>query len=43
MFEKGDYQLDKKTMMAPFSKFYGKTWVGFCVNIGKHFFLEVSF
>ena len=24
-------------MIAPFRKFYGKTWVGFCLNIGKHF------
>ena len=30
-------------MVAPSSKFYGKTWVGFCLTTGKHFFLEVSF
>ena len=30
-------------MVTPFSKFYGKIWVSFCVNIGKPFFLEVSF
>ena len=30
-------------MAAPFNKFYGKIWVGFCLNTGKHFFLEVSF
>ena len=30
-------------MVAPFSKFYGKVWVGFCLNIEKRFFLEVSF
>ena len=32
-----------KQMVAPSSKFYGKIWVGFCLNTGKHFFLEVSF
>ena len=30
-------------MVAPFSKFYGKIWVGFYPNTGKRFFLEVSF
>ena len=30
-------------MVLPFSKFYAKIWVGFCLNTGKHFFLEVSF
>ena len=30
-------------MVAPFSKFYGKIWVGFCLNTWKPFFLEVSF
>ena len=30
-------------MPAPSSKFYGKIWVGFCLNTGKLFFLEVSF
>ena len=29
-------------MVAPFSKFYGKIWVSFCLNTGKHFFLEGS-
>ena len=28
-------------MVAPFSKFYGKIWVSFCLT--KRFFLEVSF
>ena len=28
-------------MAAPFSKFYGKIWVAFCSNTGKHFFLEI--
>ena len=32
-----------KWMVASFSNFYGKTWVGFCLNIRKHFFLEFSF
>ena len=30
-------------MVAPFGKFYGKTWVSFCLNTGKRFFLEVLF
>ena len=30
-------------MVAPFSKFYGKIWVSFCLNTGKRFFIEVSF
>ena len=30
-------------MVAPSSKFYGKIWVGFCLNTEKRFFLEVSF
>ena len=30
-------------MVAPFSKFYGKVWVGFCFNTGKDFLFEVSF
>ena len=29
-------------MAVPFSKFYGKIWVSFCLNTGKRFFLEVS-
>ena len=29
-------------MVAPFSKFYGKIWVDFCLNTGKRFFLEVT-
>ena len=29
-------------MVALFSRFYGKIWVGFCVNIGNRFFLEDS-
>ena len=28
-------------MVAPFSKFYVKIWVGFCLNTGKRFFLDV--
>ena len=32
-----------KWMVAPFGKFYGKTWVGFSLNTEKCFFLEVSF
>ena len=30
-------------MAASFSNFYGTTWVGFCLNIRKRFFLEFSF
>ena len=30
-------------MVAPFSKFCSKIWVGFCLNIERRFFLEVSF
>ena len=30
-------------MVAPFSKFYSKTWVNFCLNIGNYYFLEVSY
>ena len=26
-----------KLMIAPFANFYGKIWVGFCLNTGKHF------
>ena len=33
----------QKWMVAPSSRFYGKIWVGFCLNIGKRFLLEVSF
>ena len=30
-------------MVASFANFYGKTCVGFCLNKGKDFVLEVSF
>ena len=30
-------------MVAPFSKFYGKIWVGFCLNTGKRFFRGFHF
>ena len=44
MFEKCDSSNKQwKWMIAPFSKFYSKIWVGFCLNTGKHFFLEISF
>ena len=44
MFEKGDSSTrQEKWMPAPSSKIYGETWVGFCFNTGKRFFLEVSF
>ena len=39
---KGD-SLKRKWMVATFSKFYGKIWVGFGLNAGKQFFSEVSF
>ena len=45
MFEKYDLSNSGqlKWMVAPLSKFYGKIWVGFCLDTGKRFFLEVSF
>ena len=30
-------------MVGPFSKFYCKIWVSFCLNTRKRFFIEVSF
>ena len=36
------HQIDSKKWIS-FSKFYGKIWVGFFINIEKRFFLEVSF
>ena len=30
-------------MVAPFTNFYGKAWVGFCLNTRKGFVLENSF
>ena len=27
-------------MVAPFNKFYGKMWVGFCLKTGKRFFFR---
>ena len=30
-------------MVTPFSKFYGKTLVGFCLNNGKRFFYRFHF
>ena len=37
MFEKG-HSLNRqyKWTVAPFSKFYGKIWVGFCLNTGEY-------
>ena len=29
-------------MVPSFSKFYGKTWVGFCLNIRKRFLVEAT-
>ena len=43
MFEKCDSSNRQKLMVAPFNKFYGKIWVGFCLNTEKRFFLEFSF
>ena len=37
-----DFSSSKWTV-APFSNFYGKIWVGFCLNTRKAFILEVSF
>ena len=41
MFEQGDHQIDRKRMVAPFGNFYGKIFIGFCLNTGKHLALEV--
>ena len=35
--------INRKWTVAPFSKDYGKIRVGFCLNTGKRFYLEVSF
>ena len=32
------HQIDKNWTVAPFSKFYGKIWVNFCLNTGNAFF-----
>ena len=38
MFEESDsWNRREKWMVAPFSKFSGKIWVGFCLNNGKRF------
>ena len=43
MFERGNSSnRQQKRMVVPFSRFYGKIWVGFCFNTGRRFFLEVS-
>ena len=34
------YQIERT--VVSFNKFYGKIWVGFCLNTGKRLFLEVS-
>ena len=31
------HQIDRKWMVAPFTSFYGKIWVGFCLHTGKRF------
>ena len=36
-------ELGSLMVLIKFSKFYGKIWVGPCLNTGKRFFLEVSF
>ena len=44
MFESCDSSnRHSKWMVAPFSKFYGRIWVGFCLNTEKGCFIEVSF
>ena len=41
MFEKYDSpNRQEKWMVAPFSEFYGKVWVSFCVNIGNRWTLR---
>ena len=34
------HQIDRKWMVAPFSKFYCKIWIAFFSNTRKHFFLR---
>ena len=34
------HQIDRKWMVAPFTNFYGKIWVGFCLNTKKRFCLR---
>ena len=42
--EKFIHQIDSEwRMVAPFSNFYGKIWVGFSLNAGKRFFLALEF
>ena len=36
-------KLTEWKMVAPFSKFYDKIWVGFSLNVGKLFSLVISF
>ena len=33
------HQIDKKLTVSPFSNFYSKIWVGFCIYTGKRFVL----
>ena len=40
MFEQDLYQIARKWMVAPFTKFYGKIWVSFCLSTEKRFVLE---
>ena len=35
MIEKGNLSDRQKSVVAPFSKFYGKIRVSFCLNTGK--------
>ena len=38
------HEIDREwRTVAPFSKFYGKIWIGFSLNTGKCFFWEVLF
>ena len=38
------HQIDSKNkMVVLFSKFYGKIWIGFCLETKKYFSLEASF
>ena len=39
---KSFHQIDIKLMVASFPNFYSKVLVGFCIDAGKHFVLEVS-
>ena len=36
-------KMNRKWKIASLDNFYGKMWIGFCLNTGKRLFVEVSF